>query len=284
MDNPLIADCFKSLDYYRDNRLTYYNKISKVRPEGLSKYTGKYFKLSMEELCSDIGEGEYDSCRLKEIFDGKKETIQLLEKVLRKCINKPHPSGKANKVKGSFEIEQISTAHIEWTTKYCIGDIYQILKQMVLGDSMMWFLYHRIHEYEKSRILDHVCELDNLEVQIERFDLLESKRETHYNQTQLDNVEKSLTIMKEKEQSIIKEKQWIEKEKKAIQQQKETMSVMNKHYKEKNDAGIKTLNSYKQKLIEVSMKLNENNDINGCNQLINMGLFEIINELNHLDM
>ena len=29
------------------------------------------------------------------------------------------------------------------------------------------------------------------------------------------------------------------------------------------------------------MDLNENNDINGSNQLINLGLFDILNELNN---
>jgi hypothetical protein len=68
-----------------------------------------------------------------------------------------------------------------------------------------------------------------------------------------------------------------------IERQLQTISKMNQHFKEKNEEYRKTLNEFKQGLLKISMDLSENNDVNGCNQLVNLGLFNIIDELTHLN-
>ena len=83
--------------------------------------------------------------------------------------------------------------------------------------------------------------------------------------------------------SRAKEQHKLHQEQQKIERQLQTISKMNQHFKEKNEEYRKTLNEFKQGLLKIAMDLSENNDVNGCNQLVNLGLFNIIDELTHLN-
>tara|TARA_B100000780_G_C20949477_1_gene378766 strand:- start:115 stop:309 length:195 start_codon:yes stop_codon:yes gene_type:complete len=62
------------------------------------------------------------------------------------------------------------------------------------------------------------------------------------------------------------------------------MQKMNVYYRQKAEANKLKLETYKKSLQKIAMDLSENNDLHNSNKLINMELFTIINELNHLDL
>jgi len=237
----------------------------------------KYFKLSMQEVCEDIDAEEIskdlNSCILHKLFEKKLDTIKLLKE----------EDPNYNEWLSGPSKPEYKTDSISWTTKYCIGEIYQILNQMDIDVTILWFLCNRIQDREKYDILTTYDGSTPIGIlSIAELEKLESLREKHYTQGQLDNLDKSLQEFQLETQAFEGDKRVLEEDKETIKKEKETITKMNKFYKDKHDKQKTELTDYKQQLLDIAMDLSGNNDVNGCNQLINMGLFDIINKLNHI--
>ncbi len=287
MDDPIksmIGNIYSNFDTYgginyQSLRSKYYIKTNTTIQGHVQPHT-KYFKLSMQEVCDDIDASDItkdlDSRVLHKLFEQKLNTIKLrneessgsgFDDDFDEWISKPP------------KIEY-KTDPINWTTKYCIGEIYQILNQMDLDVTILWFLCNRIQEREKRDILttyEHTTLKGQLS--IAELEKLESLREKHYTQGELD---KSLQEFQLEKQSFEEDKRVLEEDIVSVKKEKETITEMNKFYKDKHNKRKTELTDYKQQLLDIAMELSENNDVNGCNQLINMGLFDIINKLNHI--